>query len=55
MLKKKFGRKNEPYKVDLSRQQLADMLGLRVETVIRAIKKLQDKSIIIVKKGKIYQ
>jgi CRP/FNR family transcriptional regulator, cyclic AMP receptor protein len=55
MLKKKFGHRDEPYKVDLSRQQLADMLGLRVETVIRAIKRLEEKSIIIVKKGKIYQ
>lgn len=32
-----------PYLVELSRQQLADLTGLRVETVIRAIKSLEKK------------
>ncbi len=33
--------KNEPYKVILTRQQISELTGLRVETVIRAIKKLE--------------
>lgn len=44
-----------PYKVMLTRQQIADMTGLRVETVIRAIKQLeQDKEIQIIKR-KVYR
>ncbi len=55
ILKKNYCNKNgEPYKVDLSRQQIADMSGLRVETVIRTIRKLQEKNIIKIEKGKIY-
>lgn len=42
------------YKVTLSRQQIADMIGFRVETVIRAIKKLEQKDRIKIEKGKIY-
>ena len=44
----------EPYKVELSRQQIADMTGLRVETVIRTIRKLREKEVIKIQKGKIY-
>ncbi len=33
--------KNELYKVSLTRQQISELTGLRVETVIRAIKKLE--------------
>jgi CRP/FNR family transcriptional regulator, cyclic AMP receptor protein len=45
---------SENYKVELSRQQIADMTGLRVETVIRTIRKLQEKEVIKILKGKIY-
>ena len=34
---------SEPYLVELSRQQMADLTGLRVETVIRAVKSLEKK------------
>ncbi len=33
----------KPYVVPFTRQQLADMSGLRVETVIRTVKKMQEK------------
>ncbi|MGL1886468.1 MAG: Crp/Fnr family transcriptional regulator [Reichenbachiella sp.] len=33
--------KDEKYEIPLTRQQIADMTGLRVETVIRSIKKLE--------------
>jgi CRP/FNR family cyclic AMP-dependent transcriptional regulator len=42
------------YKVDLTRQQIADMTGLRVETVIRAIRHLYDKGDLLLKNGKVY-
>ena len=35
---------SKQYKVELSRQQIADLTGLRVETVIRAIKKLEQSN-----------
>lgn len=43
------------YKVELSRQQIADLIGLRVETVIRTIKKLEAKKKIKLKNSKIYR
>lgn len=39
--------------LDMTRQQLADMSGLRVETVIRMVKKLADQKIIKLQRGKI--
>ncbi len=45
---------SENYKVELSRKQIADMMGLRVETVIRTISKLKEKEVIKIQKGKIY-
>ncbi|MDA7768330.1 Crp/Fnr family transcriptional regulator [Flavobacteriales bacterium] len=48
--------KNEyEYQVELSRQQIADLIGLRVETVIRTIKKLEEKNEIKLIKHKIYR
>lgn len=41
------------YKVELTRQQIAELTGLRVETVIRAIKKLQSKEILRLENRKI--
>lgn len=45
---------NEEFIVDLSRQQLADLTGLRVETVIRTIKQLEKKEMLKIKEGKIF-
>lgn len=49
-------RKNDTseFIVDLSRQQLADLTGLRVETVIRTIKQLEKKELLRIKEGKIF-
>jgi CRP-like cAMP-binding protein len=41
-------------KVMLTRQQIANMTGLRVETVIRAIRHLHDKGELNIQKGKVY-
>ena len=38
----------------LTRQQIANMTGLRVETVIRSIKHLQDKGLVMIDRGKVY-
>jgi len=53
---KKTGRNINPIrnKVQLTRQQIADMTGLRVETVIRAIKALERKGFLSVLHGKVY-
>ncbi len=39
---------SKPYKIPLTRQQLADMTGLRVETVIRCIKSLEQKKFLTI-------
>ena len=41
-------------RINLTRQQIADMTGLRVETVIRTIKTLHTKGQLIINKGKVY-
>lgn len=43
------------FEIDLTRQQIADLTGLRVETVIRSLKKLAIKKEIIIAKRKIYR
>ena len=43
------------FKVDLTRQQLADLTGLRVETVIRATKSLEKKGELQIRKRKLYR
>ena len=52
-LKQESGQKGE-YRVTLTRQTLADIIGLRVETAIRAIKNLEDKNHLKVKNRKLY-
>ncbi len=55
---KKYVHKTEgkfAYRVDLTRQQLADLTGLRVETVIRATKSLEKKGEVEIKKRKLYR
>ncbi|MFM7839133.1 MAG: Crp/Fnr family transcriptional regulator [Chitinophagaceae bacterium] len=51
--KHKFTSENE-HKVTLTRQQIADMTGLRVETVIRAIRHLHEKGQLVIERGKVY-
>jgi len=41
-------------KVNLTRQQIANMTGLRVETVIRTIRHLHEKGRLVIEKGKVY-
>lgn len=52
--KNKHNIAQEPFKIDLTRQQIAGITGLRVETVIRTIKKLENNGILTIKKGKVY-
>lgn len=52
-LKEENGKVNETYAITLTRQQLADLLGLRVETVIRSVKNLEDQGTIVIRNGKI--
>jgi CRP-like cAMP-binding protein len=41
-------------RVNLTRQQIANMTGLRVETVIRTIRHLHNKGSLVIEKGKVY-
>lgn len=45
---------NKELHVDLTRQQIADMTGLRVETVIRTIKEMEGNHLIRLEKGKLF-
>lgn len=45
---------DELFVVNLTRQQIADMTGLRVETVIRSIKKLEAENQLKIKNRKVY-
>lgn len=45
---------NKCNKLNLTRQQIANMTGLRVETVIRTIRHLHDKGTLVIEKGKVY-
>lgn len=40
--------------VKLTRQQIASMTGLRVETVIRTMRNMHDKGLLKIEKGKVY-
>ena len=42
-------------KIDYTRQQISDLLGLRVETVIRAIKQLEKQGEVKIVKRKVYR
>lgn len=56
-LKKEKGphAENEPYEVPFTRQQIADMTGLRVETVIRTIKHLEQQGKLVIKNRKVFR
>lgn len=43
------------FQVDITRQQIADLTGLRVETVIRATKSLEKKGELKIKNRKLYR
>lgn len=42
------------HKLLLTRQQIANMTGLRVETVIRAMKDMEERQMLTIEKGKVY-
>lgn len=54
-LKEKASSTNGYYEVPFTRQQIADMTGLRVETVIRSIKSLEQKGKVSIEKRKVYR
>ena len=54
-LKEKDNSSNGYYEVTLTRQQIADMTGLRVETVIRSIKSMEQKGKVLISKRKVYR
>jgi CRP-like cAMP-binding protein len=42
------------HRINLTRQQIANMTGLRVETVIRTIKSLEEEGKLVIEKGKVF-
>ncbi len=46
--------KSTPVKINLRRQDIADMAGLTTETTIRAVKKLAEKELLTIVRGKIF-
>ncbi|MCB0445347.1 MAG: Crp/Fnr family transcriptional regulator [Gelidibacter sp.] len=46
--------KDQKFEVNLTRQQISELTGLRVETVIRAIKKLEKSKKLSIKERKVY-
>lgn len=54
-LKKYFNNEdNNTFLIPYTRQQIADLTGLRVETVIRTVKKMEKQKIVTIDKAKIY-
>ena len=55
MCKDKKGKVNgQSIKIEFTRQEIADITGLRVETVIRAIKEMEKKGIVHIEHGKVF-
>ena len=54
-LKEKASETSGYYEVPFTRQQIADMTGLRVETVIRSIKSLEQKKKVKIENRKVYR
>ncbi|HEY0750701.1 MAG TPA: Crp/Fnr family transcriptional regulator [Chitinophagaceae bacterium] len=52
--KKNQGISDKLVKLRYTRQQIADMTGLRVETVIRTIRNLHEKGSLVIKRGKVF-
>ncbi|CAM3968788.1 Crp/Fnr family transcriptional regulator [Flavobacterium weaverense] len=50
-----FKKEQEGFHIDLTRQQMGDLTGLRVETVIRTIKTLEKKSEVKIVNRKVYR
>lgn len=53
-LKSKSPTSDQPFQVPLTRQQLADMSGMRVETVIRTIKRMEETGKLLLQDHKIF-
>ena len=51
----KLKKEKDGFRIRLTRQQMADLTGLRVETVIRALKSLEKKNQIKIVDGKVYR
>lgn len=46
--------RGQPYEVELTRQQIGDLCGLRVETTIKAIKKLEEQGKVAIRNRKVF-
>jgi CRP-like cAMP-binding protein len=46
--------KKYSFQIPLTRQQIANLTGLRVETVVRTVKKMESEQVVKIENGKIY-
>lgn len=53
LIKDAITESGEPVKINVRRQDIAEMAGLTTETTIRAIRKLADRKLIVIERGKI--
>ncbi|HZG00930.1 MAG TPA: Crp/Fnr family transcriptional regulator [Chitinophagales bacterium] len=53
-LRNASNKKEKRFMVNVTRQQIANMTGLRVETVIRAVRAMHTKGSVQIERGKIY-
>ncbi|MDI9310912.1 MAG: Crp/Fnr family transcriptional regulator [Limnohabitans sp.] len=51
----KITKEPQGYRIDFTRQQMADLTGLRVETVIRTLKNLEKKNLLKIINRKVYR
>ena len=54
-LKSEYGQPGQPFKVMLTRQQISDLLGIRVETVIRTIKQMEEEGLVKITGRKVFR
>ena len=54
-LKSEYGTSGRSFEVNLTRQQLSTLLGIRVETVIRTIKQLEEKGDVSIVGRKVFR
>lgn len=54
-LKQEYGEDQSKFHIDLTRQELSNLLGIRVETVIRSVKQLEEQGKIELQGRKIFR
>lgn len=54
-LKSEYGQPDQSFEVTLTRQQVSELLGIRVETVIRTVKQLEEEGLVKIIDRKVFR